>query len=153
MQRLQIEEARRVYVDQRQGIQTLQRCTLDGDTKGNERIINNATAIPLRQVRVWAVDFQVLQVWNLLEHANERWDVRRSMEERRVLLDEHVRHLPRSVLGLFDLADNSGRLMDLRRVDKVFLRAGHRIDKRRKDSLCRMRHVERKGPDMLADAL
>ena len=84
-----------------------------------------------RIVRSGARDLEVCEVDELREGGDKRRDIRRSVEERWVLLDEEILHLPASILGCLVFRRAILRVLNLRLVDKLLLFTGLWIDKRR----------------------
>lgn len=71
-----------------------------------------------------------------------------SMEQRRVLLDEQILHLPAAVLGCLVLGWTTLRDLDLRLVEELLLCASQWVDNGWQASFWAMGHVKGKGLDM-----
>lgn len=79
---------------------------------------------------------------------HESWDVSRGMEQRWILFDKKVLHLPRAVLGCLVFCWTILGVLYLWLVVELFLFAGCWVHNWWEEGLWAMWHVEGKGLDM-----
>lgn len=149
----QIEHRGRVDGGEGEGGEDGEGAALDGDADGDEGVVDDAATVAVRRFLARTGDTEVLEVGYGGEGADEGGDVGGGVEEGRVLLHQHVRHLPAAV----------GRAAEARAgiagagaggfVHKGEFFARDRVQQRRQKRLRAVGHVEVEGAHVVADAI
>ena len=141
-------QCRRVYRDERELAETVQRAPLQGNPERYECVVDDIPSIPLSGILAGAADGQVAQVSQVPERVHEAGHVCSGVEERRVLLRQHLAELRGCVLWTRHDVGHAR----VRRVEEANLVAVVGVDERREECGGRVRHVEDEVLDVVADA-
>lgn len=148
MHGMEVEKAAGVDGVHGQRSQAVQWRTFDGNTDRNERIIDDCPAVSNLVVGSRTRDLQVSEVDELGEGGDEGGNVCRCVEQRRVLLDEKILHLPASVLWCLVFRGAVLGVLDLGLVHELKFSSGLWVDDGRQKGLWSVRHVEGEGLDV-----
>ncbi len=83
-------------------LQTEQWCSLYRNAQADQRIVDGIAAVPLGGVLAGARDGEMSQVGQLRYGVDECWNIRRGMEDGRILLGQNFTQLGRSIFWALD---------------------------------------------------
>ena len=136
----EVEQASGVDRHQREVREGLERRALDRHPQADESVVHCTATIALRRWLARAGDLEMSDKGHGGESTDEGGDVGGGVEERSVLLDQEVGHLPRAILGTRRGVPDGAAAAGLRLVHEDLFFARNRIDQGRQEGLRRMRH-------------